>query len=77
MTVATAKFTQAWALEMCQRMCAGIQSSTGHRRRQYYVHDADVCYPVDGVPLGRRGRGRFRKNPGGGGGGGGGIASKE
>ena len=57
------KFAQVWPREMCQRIFTGILNLIRQRRRQY-------SYPVDGVPLGRRGRGRPRKNPEG-------IGSKE
>lgn len=69
-TIAKTNFAQVWPCGMCQRIRAGIKSLINHRRRQYYVPGPDACYPIDCVPLGRRGRGRPRKNPEG-------IASKE
>ena len=52
------KFAQVWPREMCQKICTGIQILIRQRRGQYL---ADIYYPIGGVPLGRRGRGRPRK----------------
>ena len=52
------KFAQAWPRRMCQRICIGMQALSRQQRWSHYVHDADSLCPVNGVPLGRRGRGR-------------------